>query len=112
MVVSLLEQDVSVKLQALAQENKLDVLSRPYILTSDNQEADITVGNEVPFITSTDVDSNGGIHNSTTYQDIGIILDGHAAHQSRGTGDDAGFAADFRADRPDGDRSPRELRCR
>ncbi len=74
MVVSLLEQDVQVKLQALAQENKLDVLSRPYILTSDNQEADITVGNEVPFVTSTDVDSNGGIHNSTTYEDIGIIL--------------------------------------
>jgi general secretion pathway protein D len=74
MVISLLEQDVSVKLQALAQQNKLDVLSRPYILTSDNQEADITVGNEVPFITSTDVDSTGGIHNSTTYEDIGIIL--------------------------------------
>jgi general secretion pathway protein D len=74
LVVSALEGNISVKLQALAQENKLDVLSRPYILTSDNQEADITVGNEVPFITGTNVDSTGGIHNSTEYQDIGIIL--------------------------------------
>jgi general secretion pathway protein D len=73
-VFSALEGNISVTLQALAQQNKLDVLSRPYILTSDNQEADITVGNEVPFITSTDVDSTGGIHNSTTYEDIGIIL--------------------------------------
>jgi len=74
MVISLLEADVSVRLQALAQQNKLDVLSRPYILTSDNQEADITVGSLIPFVTNTDVDVNGGVHNSTTYEDIGIIL--------------------------------------
>jgi len=73
-VISLLEQDVSVRLQALAQQNKLDVLSRPYILTSDNQEADITVGSLIPFVTNTDVDVNGGVHNSTTYEDIGVIL--------------------------------------
>jgi general secretion pathway protein D len=74
MVVSLLENDVYLKLQALATENRLDVLSRPYILTSDNQEADITVGSEVPFITNTFVNENGGITNSAQYQDIGIIL--------------------------------------
>jgi general secretion pathway protein D len=74
MVATLLESNVSVTLQALAQQNKLDVLSRPYILTSDNQEADITVGSEVPFITNTYVDENGGVHNNAQYQDIGIIL--------------------------------------
>lgn len=73
-VTTLLEGNTAVTLQALAQENKLNVLSRPYILTSDNQEADITVGSEVPFITSTNVDVNGGIHNNAQYQDIGIIL--------------------------------------
>jgi general secretion pathway protein D len=73
-VYTLLEGNISLKLQALAQQNKLDVLSRPYILTSDNQEADITVGSEVPFITNTTVDSNGGVHNNAQYQDIGIIL--------------------------------------
>jgi general secretion pathway protein D len=74
LAVTLLEGNITAKLQALAQQNKLDVLSRPYILTSDNQEADITVGSEVPFITSTEVDTNGGVHNNAQYQDIGIIL--------------------------------------
>jgi general secretion pathway protein D len=74
MIATFLEGNISVTLQALAQQNKLDILSRPYILTSDNQEADITVGSEVPFITNTTVDSNGGIHNNAQYQDIGIIL--------------------------------------
>jgi general secretion pathway protein D len=74
LIATFLEGNISVTLQALAQQNKLDILSRPYILTSDNQEADITVGSEVPFITSTDIDSNGGIHNNAQYQDIGIIL--------------------------------------
>jgi general secretion pathway protein D len=73
-VATLLEGNLSFTLQALAQQNRLDVLSRPYILTSDNQEADITVGSEIPFVTGTNVDSTGGIHNSTSYQDIGIIL--------------------------------------
>jgi general secretion pathway protein D len=74
MVVSVLEHNLTATIQALAQANKLDVLSRPYILTRDNQEADITVGNEVPFITGSETDSNGNIHNTIQYQDIGIIL--------------------------------------
>jgi general secretion pathway protein D len=74
LVFSLMESNVTATLQTLAQENKLDVLSRPYILTSDNQEADITVGDEVPFITDSYVDVNGGTHNTVQYQDIGIIL--------------------------------------
>jgi general secretion pathway protein D len=73
-VFSAMEGNIQATLQALAQESRLDVLSRPYILTSDNQEADITVGNEVPFITGTNVTAEGTIFNSTTYEDIGIIL--------------------------------------
>jgi general secretion pathway protein D len=74
LVVSVLESNLTATLQALAQENKLDVLSRPYILTSDNQQANITVGSEVPFVTGTNVDAQGGIHNTAQYQNIGIIL--------------------------------------
>ena len=51
------------------------MLSRPYILTSDNQEATITVGNEVPFITNTRITDTGQTINTIQYQDIGIILD-------------------------------------
>jgi type II secretion system protein D len=75
LVVRVLETNVTATLQALAQQNKLDVLSRPYILTSDNQEADITVGDEVPFVTDSFTDINGGVHNTVQYQDLGVILD-------------------------------------
>ena len=74
LVVNFLESNVNVTLRALAQAGKLDVLSRPYILASDNQLASITVGSEVPFVTNTRIDSLGGQTNTIQYQDIGIIL--------------------------------------
>ncbi len=37
--------------RALQSEDRLHVLSRPQILTSDNQQAQITVGQEVPLVT-------------------------------------------------------------
>jgi len=52
----------------------LDVLSRPYILASDNQPATIMVGQEVPFITSTRITEGGQTINTIDYEDIGIIL--------------------------------------
>jgi general secretion pathway protein D len=74
LVVNLIERDLNVTLRALATSGKLDVLSRPYILASDNQQASITVGSEVPFVTNTRIDSLGGQTNTIQYQDIGIIL--------------------------------------
>ena len=74
LVVNILERDLNVTLRALATSGKLDVLSRPYILASDNQAAQITVGSEVPFVTNTRIDSLGGQTNTIQYQDIGIIL--------------------------------------
>jgi general secretion pathway protein D len=50
------------------------VLSRPYILASDNQLPSITVGNQVPFITNTRITDNGQTINTIQYQDVGIIL--------------------------------------
>ena len=50
------------------------MLSRPYILASDNQLASITVGNEVPFITNTRITDTGQQINTIQYQDVGIIL--------------------------------------
>jgi general secretion pathway protein D len=74
LVVSLVENNINVTLHALAIENKLDVLSRPYILASDNQLASITVGQEVPFITNTQITEAGQQINTIQYQDVGIIL--------------------------------------
>lgn len=75
LVVKLLEQDVAATIRALATTTKLDVLSRPYILTSDNQPASILVGQEVPFITNTRLTDTGQTINTITYDDIGIILE-------------------------------------
>ena len=73
-IAKLVEQDVTVALRALEEVGTLDVLSRPYILTSDNQAATITVGQEVPFIRNTRTTDTGQTINTIEYEDIGIIL--------------------------------------
>jgi general secretion pathway protein D len=65
-------------------KDTVNVLSTPQILTSDNKEAEIIVGENVPFITqsqtsvSTAITSGGtaipGVLNSIVRQDVGIIL--------------------------------------
>ena len=46
-----LEMDkLTLRIHALDRQGKVNVLSRPQILTLDNQEATINVGEEVPFI--------------------------------------------------------------
>nr|MDP9173496.1 hypothetical protein [Planctomycetota bacterium] len=75
LTVQLLEQNLSATFHILQKQGKLDVLSRPYILTSDNQEANILVGQEVPFITESRLDTNNNTINTIQYQSIGIILD-------------------------------------
>jgi general secretion pathway protein D len=58
---------------------RLKVLSRPHIMTSDNQEARILVGQEVPIITS-QADTNVQTNNNTRflqnvqYRDTGVII--------------------------------------
>ena len=75
MAVQVLENNLGATFHALAVDGKLDVLSRPYMLTSDNQEAVISVGQEVPFITESRLDTNDNTINTIQYQNIGIILD-------------------------------------
>jgi type II secretory pathway component GspD/PulD (secretin) len=72
--------DYKVTLDALARQNKVKVLSRPHILTADNQEARILVGQEVPIITSqsdTDVTGTGGqsrFLQNVQYRDTGVVV--------------------------------------
>ncbi len=74
LAVSLLEGNVQATLHALATEGKLDVLSRPYILASDNQQASISVGQQVPIVTDVRVTDTGQLIATPTYQQVGIIL--------------------------------------
>jgi general secretion pathway protein D len=74
LVVSVIETNVTATLHALAEENKLDVLSRPYLLASDNQLANILIGQSVPFITNTRITESGQQINDIQYRDIGLSL--------------------------------------
>ncbi len=70
----ILERDLQVTVNAIEEVGRLEVLSRPSILTRNNQEAQIIVGQEVPFVdTSTQTDS-GQINTTIIYRPIGIIL--------------------------------------
>jgi general secretion pathway protein D len=67
-------------LNALASENKVNVLSSPSIMTSENKKAVINVSQSVPIVTSQQVpvSAGGNTGNSITqtveYKDAGIIL--------------------------------------
>jgi general secretion pathway protein D len=51
--------DWQATLRAIAQQGKLEVLSRPSILARNNQEAIIVVGEEIPFITNSRITDAG-----------------------------------------------------
>ena len=70
----ILGNDLEVTLRAIANAGKTEVLSRPSILARNNQQAVITVGSELPFITASSFTSLGQQINTVQYQDIGIIL--------------------------------------
>ncbi len=75
LAVSLLEGNLQATLHALATQGKLDVLSRPYILASDNQEASIMVGQKVPIVGDVRVTETGQLIATPNYIDVGIMLD-------------------------------------
>lgn len=63
-----------VVLQALHNKGALNVLSTPNIMTSDNKEAEIFVGENVPFLSGTNLTSTGLSQQSIERKDTGIIL--------------------------------------
>jgi len=66
---------VRARLEALASESRAKVLAAPHILVSDNREARIQVGQQVPLVTSeTNVTGTTNIQRTIQYRDIGIIL--------------------------------------
>ena len=66
---------VRARLEALATESRAKVLAAPHVLVSDNREARIQVGQQVPLVTSsTNVTGTTDIQRTVQYKDIGIIL--------------------------------------
>ena len=61
-------------LNANKQNTNFKILSTPEIVTLDNNEATITIGEQIPFLTSSRVDENNNVISTYDYKDIGIEL--------------------------------------
>jgi general secretion pathway protein D len=59
---------------AYKKDKDVHFLSTPQILTTDNEEASITVGKNVPFQTRSAADSGVETYSSYEYKDVGITL--------------------------------------
>ncbi len=66
-------EDFSFLLRALQSDRRLEVLSRPQIMVQDNQEAEISIGERVPFPTGTTI-VGGQSTTSVEYEKVGIKL--------------------------------------
>ncbi len=61
-------------IQALAQKTSVTILSEPRIFTGDNQEATFFDGQDIPFITDSQPNTQGNIVQSFDYRAVGINL--------------------------------------
>lgn len=63
-------------IRAVAGESNTRVISAPQIMASNDQEAKINVGSQVPLVTSdySDVDTNSSTRRTFNYVDTGIIM--------------------------------------
>jgi general secretion pathway protein D len=60
--------------QAYKRDKDVNILSTPQILTTDNQEATINVGKNVPYQTRSAAESGTETYSSYEYKDVGVIL--------------------------------------
>ncbi|MFQ5901018.1 MAG: secretin N-terminal domain-containing protein [Thermodesulfobacteriota bacterium] len=66
--------NIGALLRALESETGVNILSTPQLLTIDNQQAEIVVGENVPVIKSQSVTTGGNIQTSIERKDVGITL--------------------------------------
>lgn len=73
-VFSAASNSFNLLIRALKQQGRLDILSRPQIMTLDNQTAYINVGQEIPIVTSSNVTATGIITTNIDRRNVGVIL--------------------------------------
>jgi type II secretory pathway component GspD/PulD (secretin) len=66
--------NLNVILQLLNEKSNVNVLSEPRVFTSDNQEAEFFDGQDIPFVTDSQVTDTGNQINSFDYRAVGIRL--------------------------------------
>lgn len=61
--------------QALKNDSDIEIISAPQLLTTDNQEAQIKVGENVPYLTKEESTLNvDRVFNSYEYRDVGVTM--------------------------------------
>jgi general secretion pathway protein D len=65
---------IAVLIQALSADAANNILSTPTLLTMDNAEAEIIVGQNVPFITGRSIEQSGQAFDTIERQDVGVKL--------------------------------------
>jgi len=66
--------NISAIVNAVKTDDDFRILSTPQVLTTDNEEARITVGENRPYQTRSTTDVSGGTFESFEYRDVGKIL--------------------------------------
>jgi len=66
--------DLSAFLNAFKTDTKFKVLSTPRIFTSNNTEATINISQSIPYVTSTERNTDGTYVYNYSFQDVGIVL--------------------------------------
>ncbi len=66
--------DFNFLLRALKQQGRLEVLSRPQIVTSDNKPATINIGQKVPLVDQSRLDAQNNLTTQFRYEDVGVNL--------------------------------------
>ncbi|MFH1581159.1 MAG: secretin N-terminal domain-containing protein, partial [Pseudomonadota bacterium] len=65
---------LSALIQAYKKDKDVHILSTPQILTTDNEEAVITVGKNIPYLTKSGTTATTETYNSYEYKDVGVTL--------------------------------------
>jgi hypothetical protein len=74
-VFSAASDAVNILVRALKQQGRIDILSRPQVMTLDNQAAQVAVGQSVPLQGPSSVTATGLLQTSVNYTQVGIRLD-------------------------------------
>jgi len=68
-------QNIAAMIQAIKSDTDVHILSRPQLLTMDNEEANLHVGQNVPYLTRQDTTATADRDYSTyEYRDVGVSL--------------------------------------
>ncbi|MCI5133242.1 MAG: tetratricopeptide repeat protein, partial [Candidatus Electrothrix sp. EH2] len=68
--------DIGAVVNAFKTDSDINIIATPQVLTTDNKEATITVGQNVPYITSKNTSDTGSTQDYTNYEykDVGTTL--------------------------------------